>query len=232
MGLPKQKHAIFPIVIPSTGKKVTFRPYTVKEDNILTQAKQSEDMDIIINSIISIINNCLNGSEDVKNLAVFDVEYILTNIRAKSVGEVIDLNMNCIKSDDHKKTTVRVDITKAQVVFPEGHKKNILLYDDVGIVMKYPTIGEMIGYDELDTTESFIACIDYIYSGEEIFNRSDYTKAELIDFIEGLTEPQMTKVKESFFDKLPEYTISIEFDCVECGHKNVKRIKGLTNFFI
>jgi len=237
MGLPKQQHAIFNITIPSTGEKHKFRAFTVKEDNILSQAKESEDADTIANAVLEVMNNCFLGKLDCNTLATFDVEYILTNIRAKSVGETIDLQLSCYKTPTEgeepcKKTIVRIDLTKATVEFPEGHSKNIPLYDDVGIIMRYPTIGELIKLENMSAVEAVIACIESIYDGDEIFNKDDHTKEELSDFIESLTESQMKTIKNKFFDKMPTYKMDIEFDCATCGTKNIRVIKGLNNFFI
>lgn len=232
MGLPKQQHAIFNITIPSTGEQHKFRPFTVKEDNILSQAKESEDADIISNAIISVMNNCFLNQLDCETLAPFDLEYVLTNIRAKSVGETIDLNLSCSQSDEHKRTVVRIDITKPTVVFPEGHSNKIHLYDNVGIIMRYPTIGELLKLETSSAIDAVIVCIDSIYDGEEMFPKADHTKEELLEFVESLTEKQMKAIKETFFDKMPKYEMEIEFECKECGHHNKKVVTGLTSFFI
>lgn len=232
MGLPKQKHAIFSITIPSSGEVHKFRPFTVKEDNILTQAKESEEPDIIINAVLSIIENCFMGKLDVYSLASFDVEYILTNIRAKSVGEEIDLLLGCSFDTEHKKTIVRVDITKPQVVFPEGHTKNIPLYDNVGVIMRYPTLKELLDLENSPAIDAILSCVDSIYDGDEVFPKADYTKKELIEWIESLDGKQVKKIKDKFFDKTPSYQLDIEYNCVECGQKNTRVIKGLNSFFI
>lgn len=232
MALPKKKHEIYPVTIPSTGEKIKFRPFTVKEEKILTIAKESEDEETITNAIIETIENCLCGEIDIKNnLATFDVEYILTQIRAKSVGEEIELLMSC-DIETHRKTPVKIDITKAQVEFPDNHEKKIHLYDDVGIMMKYPNIGDLLSQNDNDPIESILYCMDYIYDDNEIYYKYDHTKEELIDFIESLERKQLEDIKTKFFDSSPKFQIEIEYECIECGKKYRKVVSGLKSFFI
>lgn len=232
MGLPKQQHAIYSLTIPSTKETVKFRPFTVKEDNILTQAKESEDGVVISNAVLETLSNCLLGKVDVKKLATFDLEFLLTNIRAKSVGEKIDLLLTCSKSENHKKTVVQIDLTEPQVVFPPKHTNKIDLYDNVGIIMKYPSIGDLLKLETSSALDAVILCIETIYDGEEIHKAKEYPYNELKDFVESLSEGQMKKVKELFFDSIPTYQLDIVFNCIECGEENRKTITGLNNFFI
>ena len=230
--LSRQSLPIFSLVIPSTKQKVSYRPFTVREEKILAQAQQSDDLDVIGNAIKEVIKLCITDIKNVDELALFDVEYIMTKIRSKSVGEYIDLNMSCDKVPSHNKTPVRVNLETIEVTVPEGHEKKIALYDDVGVVMKYPTIKDLQAFEEMDGLEATIACLDYIYTSEEVYYAKEQTKEELKEFFNNLTEKQILKIEENFFKKMPYLEYTIKYDCIECGHHHEKTIKGLSNFFV
>lgn len=232
MGLPKQEHAIYNLRIPSTGKTVKFRGFTVKEEKILALAQQTKDDETIINAIKNVITACIEGKLDVNSLALFDIEYIITQIRAKSVGEVIQLLMPCKTDPTHEKTPVAIDISKIEVKFPPGHNKKIPLFGNVGVVMRYPTIGELTKFEEADGLSAVLMCIDYIYTDTEMMYAKDQTHEELIEFLEGLSKNQFNKIENDFFKTMPTYNYEFEYTCAACGTVHKKVIKGLSNFFI
>lgn len=231
MSLPKQVLPIYTLKVPSTGKTVKFRQFTVKEEKAMILAKESEDVEVITNAVVEVIKSCVTGIEDVNALALFDIEYIITRLRAKSVSERIDLKMLCDVDEEHEKIPVMIDIEKIEVKFPEGHSKEIPLYDDVGIVMKYPSIGLMSSIGKMDGLELMLECIDYIYTKEEVYHAKDSTKEELLEFLNNLTQKQLDKIQETFFDKMPTYSHEVQYKCRECGHEHVKTIRGLASFF-
>jgi hypothetical protein len=237
MALPKMNAPLYNVTIPSTKKEVKFRPFLVKEEKALLLAQQSEDSKVMINTLKSIIENCIVDEIDPDKLAIFDYEYLFTQIRAKSVGEIVELLFLCDTCDDEKaKTQINLDITKFKVDFPEGHASKIELFDDVGIVMKNPSIDtldklEKLTDGDINTIFDVVAeCIESIYTTEEVFNVKEQTKEEVIDFLENLTQEQFKKI-EQFFLTMPKLQQTIEYDCPVCAKHHVKSMEGLASFF-
>ena len=237
MALPKMNAPLYNATIPSSKKEVKFRPFLVKEEKSLLLAQQSEDPKVMINTLKSIIENCIVDNVDVDKLATFDYEYLFTQIRAKSVGEIVELLFLCDTCDDDKaKAQVNLDISKFQVEFPEGHDNKISLFDDVGIVMKNPTLDtldklEKIKEGDVDSIFAVVAdCMESVYTTEEVFNTKDQTKQEVIDFLENLTQEQFKKI-ESFFLTMPKLQQIVEYDCPVCNKHHVKMMEGLASFF-
>lgn len=231
MSLPKQVLPIFSLVIPSTKQKINFRPFTVREEKVLAQAQLSEDINVISNSIKEIIKNCCEGIKNVDELALFDVEYIITKIRSKSSGEYIDLKMPCDIDSSHERTPVRINLETLEVHFPEGHETKILLFEDVGVQMKYPTLSDLEKFEEASGLDAIILCTDSIFTSEEIFYAKEQTKEELEEFYNNLTKQQIEKIEDKFFKRMPRFEYNLEYECITCGHKHKKLIKGLSNFF-
>jgi hypothetical protein len=231
MPLPKPQLPIFNLEIPSTEQKVTFRQFTVREEKILIQAKEHDDIVIMKNAIKQIIASCVSGIDSVDDLTLFDVEYILTKIRAKSVGEIVELKMPCDADSTHDGTNVRINLDSIKVTKPAGHSKTVALYDDVGVCMRYPSIDDVDKLEGLPEFDAIILCLEYIYTGDEVFQIKEQTKEDVIDFLESLTQKQLEKIDEVFFRKMPEYKYEFEYKCATCGHEHSKVIKGLSNFF-
>lgn len=229
--LPKQSLPIFELVVPSTKKKVKFRPFTVREEKVLLQALEVGDENVMLNAGIGVISACVPDIGDVNKLTLFDAEYILTAIRTKSVEESVTLDMPCDESEEHQKSRIMINLDALNVVYPEGHQTNIPLYDDVGIVMKYPTIGDIVELDKLSGVELVSACIDYIYTKDEIFKSEEQTAEELADFIDNLTKPQFAKIEDLFFKRMPYFEINVDYTCRDCGKKHQKHFRGFSSFF-
>jgi hypothetical protein len=237
MALPKMNAPLYNVTIPSTKKEVKFRPFLVKEEKSLLLAQQSEDLKVMVNTLKSIIENCIVDKVDIDKLAIFDYEYLFTQIRAKSVGEIVELLFLCDTCDDDKaKTQVNIDISKFQVEFPEGHDTKIALFDDVGIIMKNPSLDtlnklEKIKDGDIDSIFDVVAeCIESVYTTEEVFNTKDQTKQEVIEFLENLTQEQFKKI-EGFFLTMPKLRQTVEYDCPVCNKHHVKTMEGLASFF-
>ena len=236
MALPKQNTITYSLIVPSTGKEVKFRPFLIKDEKDLLLAQQSEDPKSMIDTLKNVIKNCVTDI-DVESLATFDFEYIFTQIRAKSVGENIELLLKCDKCDDEKALAkVSIDIKNLEVNIHESHQKKIPLFDDVGVMMKYPTfdtIGQLTKIDETDINQMFdlvISCIDQIYNSNEIFHAKEQTRDEMIEFLNNLSSEQFSKI-QSFFETMPKLSKEVEYDCPVCALKHKKVIEGLQSFF-
>ena len=237
MALPKMNAPLYNVTIPSLKKEVKFRPFLVKEEKALLLAQQSEDSKVMVNTLKSVIENCIVDQVDIEKLAIFDYEYLFTQIRAKSVGEEVELYFLCDTCDDPKaKAHVAIDISKFDVEFPEGHDTKIELFDDVGVIMKNPGIETLdklskIKDGDIDSIFDVVAeCIETIYTTEEAYPVKDQTKQEVIEFLENLTQEQFKKV-ESFFLTMPKLRQKVEYDCPVCQKHHVKTMEGLESFF-
>lgn len=239
MALPKQTTPIYSATVPSTKKEVKFRPFLVKEEKALLVAQQSEDPQVMLDTLKTMLKSCVQTPIDVDNLALFDIEYLFCQLRAKSVGEVVEMMVMCDKCpEEETKARVKLmfDLTLLQVNFPEGHTNKISLFDDVGVVMKYPTLDtvkQIEGLDQEKADDVFkmvITMIDYIYDDEEVHYAKDQTEEELGEFLGNLTQDQFSKIK-NFFDTLPKLSKAVQYDCPVCGHHHEKVVEGLNSFF-
>lgn len=237
MALPIQKTALYTLTIPSSGKTVKYRPFLVKEQKSLLIAQQSEDTTVMLDTLKSLISHCVQDKIDLSDLAMFDVEYIFSQIRAKSVGETVDLILRCDTCEDEKaKVKVTVDLTQLIVSKPEGHDRNIKLFDDVGVIMKYPSIDLVKQLENLSTNdveavfEIVIKSIDTIYAGEEVHYAKEYTKEEMNEFLDSLTQDQFKKI-QNFFETMPSLEKKLDYRCPICAKEQSVLVKGLDSFF-
>lgn len=237
MTLPKFTAIIYNTVIPSTQEKIKFRPFLVKEEKALLIAQQSEDANVLVDTLKEIVKSCVVGKLDVNSLAMFDLEYLLLQIRAKSVGEFVELLFSCdVCTTPESKTNISFDISKIEVVKDPKHNKKIPLFDDVGLVMKYPTIDAIKKFEALDMDDIelvfdlIIGSIDYIYSGDSIYHAKEQTKEELTDFIDNLTQEQFQKIKV-FFDTMPKLRQDVKYTCPVCNKEHNKYLEGIETFF-
>lgn len=240
MALPMMSAPTYTMVVPSSGVSVKFRPFLVKEEKALLIAQQSEDIGVMIQTLKGIINTCVLDKLDVDKLATFDLEYMFTQIRAKSVGEIIELIFPCDidHGEDNEKARVKVsiDLTTLIVEKDPNHNNKINLFGDVGVVMKYPTMDVMkrlenLDTDDLDKVFSVVAdSIDYIYQGEEIFYGKEQKHEELLQFLNNLTSEQFVKVQQ-FFATMPRIKKEIEYTCPVCQKHHRKMLEGMQSFF-
>lgn len=240
MALPMMSAPTYTMVVPSSGVSVKFRPFLVKEEKALLIAQQSEDIGVMIQTLKGIINTCVLDKIDVDKLATFDLEYMFTQIRAKSVGEIIELIFPCDidHGEDNEKAKVKVsiDLTTLIVEKDPNHNNKINLFGDVGVVMKYPTMDVMKRLENLDTNDldkvfGVVAdSIDYIYQGEEIFYGKEQKHEELLQFLNNLTSEQFVKVQQ-FFATMPRIKKEIEYTCPVCQRQHKKMLEGMQSFF-
>tara|TARA_B110000211_G_C14090721_1_gene558914 strand:- start:675 stop:1400 length:726 start_codon:yes stop_codon:yes gene_type:complete len=240
MALPKLDVAIYELALPSTNKKISYRPFLVREEKILLMAMEGSDEGEITNSIKQVINNCIvSDGVNVDTLPLFDIEYILLNLRARSMGDVIKTNYtrpDC-KEENCVPIEIEIDVNTIKVHKSPEHNAKIELSDKVGLVMKYPNIELMTKYagkfeDESidDAFDLIIKCIDTVYDEENVYSKTDYTAAELVEFVEGFSQDQFSQI-EKFFNTLPKMYKDVEFDCKKCNHKEEIRLEGLASFF-
>ena len=236
MALPKMSTALYTLEVPSNGEKITFRPFLVKEEKSLLLAQQSDDLNVLIPTLKQILTDCIQEPIDINRLAVFDVEYIFTQIRAKSVGEMVELIFTCGHCDEEKnKVKYQIDLTKIPIIRNPEHSNKIHLFEDCGVIMRYPNL-ETFGKAEGQTEDInaimdiVIECIDSIYTQDEVFYAKEQTKEELTDFVMNLTKQQFDKL-EDFFVSVPKYQQHVEFDCPACNAHNETTLEGPASFF-
>lgn len=232
MTLPKIDLPLYEITVPSTGKKTVYRPFTVKEEKILLLAKESKDTDQIILAISQIINNCVKDV-DTSKLATFDMEFLMLNIRAKSVNEVIKFRI--ADPDTGDDVELELNVNNIAVTKTKEHSNVIKLNDSFSLVMRYPTINELKflsgeGDDASKIFNMMVACIDSIVEGDSVSKMSDFSKQEVLDFVEELPTTAVADI-QNFFKTMPVMRI-------ECPYKNKKGesktfvIQGVESFFI
>jgi rubrerythrin len=241
--LPKIDVPVYDLKLLSTGKKIKFRPFTVKEEKLFLIAAEANDAKTITSTIKQIINNCTLDKIDVEELPLFDVENIFVQLRAKSIGEVVNLKYKCNnklfdeESKEEKKcnTIVEVDVNLNDIIPTEKVKKEnkIEITENLGIVMKYPSFKILENYEDDDNSvlDAIISCIDYIYDKEQMYYAKDATKEELIEFVESMQTKDLQKLKE-FFDSTPKLRKNIHFKCPKCNYEEDVIVEGLENFFV
>ena len=237
MALPMSSTPTYMLTIPSSGKEVKYRPFLVREEKALMIAQQSEDPIVMVNTLKDVVKSCVVGDFNADELATFDLEYIFTQLRAKSVGETVDLIFPCDVCEDEKaRVQISFDITKLQVEKTPNHESKIHLFGDVGVVMKYPTMQVLKKLQNLDTNNlddlfKIVAeCIDYIYQGEELFYGKEQSQEELLEFINNLTSEQFGKVQK-FFETMPRLKQEVHYNCPVCNREHHKVLEGLQSFF-
>lgn len=233
MPLPKIDIPLYELVLPSNNKKIKYRPFTVKEEKILLTAQESKDTSQMIISIMQIINNCL-VDYDVEDLAVFDIEYVLINIRSRSVDNNLEFEIE--DPDTKERIKLSMNLSNVKVIKDERHTNKIKIGADYTLILKYPSL-DMLS-DMLDpetvtpekTFEVLTSCIDKLATEEEVFNFKDFTKKEVDEFIESLHGDVVKKMKD-FFDTIPKIRHEIPYVNSEGKEKSFV-VEGLQSFFI
>ena len=234
MALPTMDLPTYELEIPSTKKKIKFRPFLVKEEKVLLMALESEDEKNIRDAVFGLLKACITTRIKLENLATFDLEYIFLNIRAVSVGEIVQMNVTC---QDDEKTQVKynLNLTEPEVIFPEGHSNKIMLTDDLGVIMKYPSFdgfieGQFAQKGDIDVIKIVAESIDQIFQGDEVFDESTTSKKEFVQFVESLTNQQLEKVQE-FFETSPRLEHTFKVTNPNTGVESEYTLRGLQSFF-
>ena len=238
MPLPKIATPTYELELPSTGKKIRYRPFLVKEEKVLIIAMESEDQKQITNALKTVINNCiLSRGIKVDKLSTFDIEYLFLNIRGKSVGEYVEVLITC-PDDNETQVPVMIPLDEIKIQRDPKHQKDIKLDDDLVMRMRYPSLNEFIKTnfdlsDGVGVDESFdlvISCIDQIYNEEESWTSSDCTKKEMTEFLEQLSSKQFKEI-EMFFDTMPKLSHKIKVKNPKTKIENEVILEGLSSFF-
>jgi hypothetical protein len=231
MPLPEIVTPVYELVVPSTKKKIKYRPFLVKEQKILIIALESNDTKQIIDAIEQIFKNCIKSRFKMDDLAIFDVEYIFLQLRGRSVQETINIQVPC-DDDPEVKVDVTFPVNMVEVSFPEGHESTIKLTDEITVQMKYPNMEYFAKVNFLEEEpnpfELISTCIDRVYNGAE--DCGSFTADEAQDWLESLTTEQFEKIQK-FFDTLPTLKHEVNVTNPSTGVKTVATIEGLVNFF-
>jgi len=239
MPLPKINTPTYELVIPSSKKKVKYRPFLVREEKILVMALESEDMTQITNAVVDTITNCIQTrGVKVSDLSTFDIEYIFLNIRSKSVGETIEVNITC-PDDGETQAQVSIDVDDIKIQTDKKHTNIINLDDNLKMRLKYPALEQFIESNfEYNTDESevdksldmIISCVDIIYNEEESWAASDSSKKEMKEFIEQMNTKQFKEI-ETFFATMPKLSHKIKVKNPKTGVVSDVILEGLASFF-
>jgi hypothetical protein len=240
--LPKIDVPIYEITLPLLKKKVKIRPFRVKEEKILLMAMESEDDAAVLLAIKQIVNNCCIEDLDVDSLPVLDLEYMFLQLRARSIGEIIDLQYRCnndvVDESETKKCSNIIKLSfnalEVEPQLEDGHKKEIQLTPKLGVVMKYPDfklVNKLSNLSEAEVIAKMVAgCIDYIFDSDSVYYAKDASEAELVDFVDSLTREQFAKIQE-FFDTVPKMKKNLTFKCSKCGYEEELVLEGIQSFF-
>lgn len=238
MPLPKISTPTYELVIPSSQKKIKYRPFLVKEEKILVIAQESGDKNQIMEAMKNVVNDCiLTRGVKVDDLATFDLEYIFLNIRGKSVGETVEVLITC-PDDNETQVPVTINLEDIKVNIDEKHSRDIKLDDSLVLRMKYPSIKEFVEKnfveeEELsveDTFDMICSCVDQVYNEEESWSASECTKEELSDFIGQLSSKQFKQV-ELFFQTMPKLSHKLKIKNPNTEVEREVVLEGLTSFF-
>jgi len=236
MALPKLEVPIYELTVPSTDEKIKYRPFLIKEEKILLIAMESGANEDVIQAVKQIVSECTFNTLKLGNMPMFDVEYIFLQIRSKSVGEVSKLKILC-RDDGETYANVEVDLTEIEVQVNDDHTNKIELTDEMGVIMKYPTIDSFSTAGISDITpenmlDVIVACIDKIYDkkGEEVYDSKDSSKKELMDFVEQMNTTQFQDV-QAFFDSMPKLRHEITVVNPKTKVENKVALSGLNDFF-
>ena len=240
MPLPTIETPTYELKLPSSNKKIKYRPFLVKEEKILIIALESQNQNDITNAVTDVLKKCiLTKGIDVDSLPTFDIEYLFLNIRAKSIGEDIKLTVTC-PDDKETKVSVTVYVDEIKVIKPKGHTTDIVLDDNMTLRMKYPSLTQFIenNFSIDDASESIVNktfkvvadCMDTVYTEEDAWEAKDYTPSERLEFIEQLNSKQYKKV-EKFFETMPKLSHTIEVVNPNTKKKGSVILEGLADFF-
>ena len=237
MPLPKISTPTYELVLPSSGKKIKYRPFLVREEKVLIVAMESEDENQIATAVKDVIKNCIiTRGVKVDDFATFDIEYVFLNIRGKSVGEDVEVLVTCPDDGETQVPTV-ISLDDIKVHTDKNHKKDIVLDDELTLRMKYPSMGEFVktnfSGEEITVEGTFdliASCVEQVFNEEESWSASDCTKKEMTEFLEQLSSKQFKEI-EKFFETMPKLSHTVKVKNPNTGVDNEILLEGLNAFF-
>jgi len=238
MPLPKIVTPTYELELPSTGESIQYRPFLVKEEKVLVIALESEDTKQITTAIKTVLKNCIKTKGiKVEALPNFDIKYLFLNIRGKSVGESVDVNVTC-PDDDETTATVTIDLDEIKVQKSDDHTNQIKLDSNIMMELKYPSLDQFIksNFDfsdgnQMDQSFQLIAsCIDKIYTEDEVWAAGDCSKKELNDFLESMNSLQFKEI-EKFFETMPKLSHTVSITNPKTQVESEVVVEGLASFF-
>jgi hypothetical protein len=238
MPLPKISTPTYELELPSTEQSIKYRPFLVKEEKLLVIALESEDTKQITNAIKTVIKNCILTKDiKVENLPTFDIEFLFLNIRGKSVGEQVDVNIIC-PDDNETNVSVSINLDDIKVLKNEDHTNKIKVDPTIMMEMKYPSLEQFIknnfdfnNQNAMDQSFDLIAsCIDKIYTEDEVWSTSDVTKKEVTEFLESMNSSQFKDI-EKFFETMPKLSHKIQIKNPKTQVESEVVLEGLASFF-
>lgn len=231
MALPVLETPTYDLELPSTGEKIKFRPFLVREHKVL-MTLSGADTEEVVKTIKELINVCTFEKLDVDRLSNFDVEYIFLNLRAKSIGEAVKVIVNCPCGTEIEQT---IDLNNVRVEKSKSIPNKIMIRDNVGLIMRYPNFEEMMAIlESLNSANVFFVvsrCIDAIFTEKEYWERGQFSDMEADDFLSQMTKEEFKKIEE-FFLYMPKVVQDVEADCSVCGRHNEVKMEGIENFFV
>jgi len=237
MPLPTIATPTFELELPSTGQTIQYRPFLVKEEKVLLFALESENTKQITNAVKSVIKNCIKTKGiKVEDLPTFDIEYLFLNIRGKSVGEDIEVNLIC-PDDGETSVPVTISVDDIEVQKSKDHKKQIKLNDEIMIEMRYPTLNQFIkdnfDVENLDSEKSFdlvASCISQVITEDEVWEAENCTKKEMLEFLEQMNSTQFREI-EKFFATMPKLSHTVKLKNPNTNVESEVVLEGLASFF-
>ena len=233
MALPQLNTSTYELELPSTGETVKYRPFLVKEQKLLMIAQESGEDKQIEQAFANIIKDCTFEKIDPYRIPLFDVEFLFLRIRGKSVGDSVELNLLC-PDDNETIATVKIELDKINVLMKEEHSTEVILTDDITLVMKYPTLNSMSGFNQegevISIFDMIKNCIHEIHSGEEIYNSVDVTNKELDEFIGNMSTQNFDEIGK-FFDTMPKLVHAVQVKNPKTKKKGEIVLEGLQSFF-
>jgi len=232
MALPKLASAKYELTLPSTGEKIEFRPFLVKEEKALLIAQQSEQQDAMVRAIEDLIDVCTFGKVDAKKLPYFDMEYIFLQLRARSVGEKTEVSV-LAPDDGETRVPVEIDLTTIEVIRNPEHNSKIELTDAVGMIMDYPRVEDITSIQEGDVEMAFKLIksnVRQIYDAENVYDKNDMDEKELDEFINSMSHEQFEKVQK-FFETMPKIGKKIKIKNPNTGVESEVNLEGMQSFF-
>lgn len=240
MALPKISYPTFDVHLTSLNKKVKFRPFLVKEEKLLLMAKEAEDLSSLLDTVKQIINNCcLDENVDIENLPLFDLEMIFIHLRLRSVGETLELTYKCENVVENERCgnsmVFEVDLNTVEVVVPENHTNKVMISEEIGMMLKYPSINISASIaSRVDTLENILDLIyehlDYVFDDSSKYEAGSFTKEEFYDFLGSLSLDQL-EVFKNFFATLPYVQTAKQVTCSKCSFNHTIVVKGIDDFF-